>query len=269
MKTKMNYLLDRKSFYKNKETRNNKPIFLIIILVVVLILLAFLFRKSIAGINLAILGPVLEVQSNLVAKTDSSLNFFSGRKKLEAENRALKNEIKRLKGNLVQANINQTELASLRQIYNRPDSTKPVAVGKIISNPKHPMSDTIIADIGKSSDLNLGSLAVSQSVLLGEVVLISNQYSKVKLYSSANTKLAVRIGQSAIPAEAVGKGGGNFISKLPRGTEILKGDTVARLNGQLIGVVESIEESEEDPFQSIFIRVPVNLKQLNFVEFYE
>ncbi len=265
----MNYLLDRKSFYKNREKKNEPQKFWLVVLVVILLLVIIFFFKSLAQVNLAIFGPVLKAQSAFVNRVDKSFGFFSGQKQLVLENEALKEKIKDLEARLIAIQLNQSELETLRAFYRRPSEQNSFIVGKVISSPKHLLSDVLIVDIGKSNQLTLGAKAKSGEILLGEVILLSDDFAKVKLYSSPESKLAVKIGESSIPAEIVGEGDGNFSTKLPRGTEIFKEDLVVLVSGELVGVVEEVEQTDEDPFQTVLIRVPTNLKQLSWLEFYD
>jgi len=64
-----------------------------------------------------------------------------------------------------------------------------------------------------------------------------------------------------------GIGGGAIRFSVPKGVEIKNGDSVfSSESAYLIGQVEYINQSESEPLQEIFIRAPINLKNLRFLE---
>jgi len=78
----------------------------------------------------------------------------------------------------------------------------------------------------------------------------------------------VSIGPENIAAEAIGRGGGNFIVKLPRGVGVEKGDiiTMPDISARIFAVVEEIESNPSDPFVTILFKNPVNFNEIKWVQ---
>ena len=114
----------------------------------------------------------------------------------------------------------------------------------------------------------MGDRVVSGDFVIGTLREVYANHSKATLMSSPGEILKVRIGESLIETEAVGRGGGNMISKLPKEIAVNKGDAVRipGLNPKFFGLVESVEKTEPSSFQFIMLRLPVNIYNLEWVE---
>ena len=80
-----------------------------------------------------------------------------------------------------------------------------------------------------------------------------------------------QLGEMHVPIEITGRGAGNFIASLPRDLIVAIGDRVTlTVAGHefILAVVSDIKRTAGDSFQEIFLRVPVNISQLTWVEMY-
>ena len=76
------------------------------------------------------------------------------------------------------------------------------------------------------------------------------------------------IGNTHIETSAEGRGGGNFIAKLPKDISVSVGDLVTfpGLSPKFFGTVGSIEQTVAGSFQSILFTLPINVNSLEWVE---
>ena len=75
------------------------------------------------------------------------------------------------------------------------------------------------------------------------------------------------VGNEGTPAEAMGKGGGEFEVKLPRGIKVLKYEPIVipTLGIGIFGIVEEIITNPADPFQTILFTNPINIQSIQMV----
>ena len=127
----------------------------------------------------------------------------------------------------------------------------------------------LLIDVGKDTGIAKGNrVVVDGSIVIGTVSRINGRVGTVVLFSTHDIKTEVLIGTSTARVIAQGRGGGNFIAKIPREIDIHKGDIIT-LSGSptlLFAKVGVIESNPKDPFQTIFFQNPVNVNKLSFVQ---
>src|SRR5437016_3002805 len=96
----------------------------------------------------------------------------------------------------------------------------------VLIGPPHSPYDTLVLDQGSLEGVAVGQAVLFQNVALGEISEVFSHTSKAKLFSTAGTDMEVVIGPNHVHVEASGRGGGNFIARLPKSVSIQKGDTV-------------------------------------------
>lgn len=200
--------------------------------------------------------------------------FFENTAKLSQENRQLKIENQNLRLALAALQGVEKDNSTLRAILGRLDKKEKPVLGEVIFLPGMTPYDTLTLDVGSSNtvrSLKVGDLVVyDDTVLLGKIVSLTGNRSKVELLSSFGQEIPVNIGENNIPALADGKGSGNFEITLPKGTVVNPGDKIISplYQGYLIGVVGAINRDSANPFQTILFKTPVNLLELKWVEIY-
>jgi cell shape-determining protein MreC len=265
----MNYLLDKNTVFKNRERPRRKGRAPFIVLIVVLVL--FFGGNIIYKIVSPVLVTTLGVSLGPSGSGPTIFSFFNNQNDLLAENDQLKKEIVELKLRLKSDDLAKQELLDLQVITGRfKEQGKPV-VAKVFRRPPYLPFDTFLVDVGSETSAELemnDKVLVGNSVLLGEVVQIMDEVSKIKMYSSPGITLGVLIGPNKVPVNAVGVGGGNFTAELPRGTQINKGDKVIyqALDTYLLGVVGSVDNDPRKTLQTVYISSPVNIYELSWVE---
>lgn len=189
------------------------------------------------------------------------------RSTLISENRALSEENQKLKAQLLSDQAELTKWQALEKAWGRLTTEVGGVAALVISQPNRSPYDTLIIDIGtKNSErtLSAGMTVASDGVLLGKLARVNAYTSQVRLYSAPGEELNVLIGESRVPALAVGRGGGNFSISLPRSVIIKPGDVVAAptTTPSLLGVVGAVDNNPKNPFQTILFRSPLNIFEL-------
>jgi len=166
----------------------------------------------------------------------------------------------------------QNENIELKSILKANASTSAPHMYHIVKKPPFTVYDSYIIDIGKDTGVKPGDRVYAiGSVLLGEVVEISSNFAKVKLYSSYGEKFDVLIGKKDIQASALGQGGGAFEVILPKDIKIAEGDivTVPDLGTTVFGIVRNIKTDPARAFSTILFSQPVNIYEQKFVFIYK
>lgn len=271
---KTNYLLDKKTIFSSSGNKNDKNATKWVLLVILVLLFGggFLYN-NLSDVIFNISTPVVNTSESLAHNNLSLLvSLFTDKEELVLENAKLKEQLNQNLVTALEYKSLQEEIINLRQ-FRLPDKAN-VLVAKVLKNSGAFNYDNLVLDIGSSNlapnvKLALGQkIIISDNVLLGELVEISETVSKAKLYSTPNRKTKVIIGPANIDGIAEGRGGGNYLVTLPVGLEFKLGDVVRTIindNEYIVGVVEKIEKTPEIPFQKLYIKQPVNLYNLSFV----
>jgi rod shape-determining protein MreC len=262
---KMSYLHTNYNFSQRKEASWKK-----ITLIVVSVLVIYLWGSAMfVEVSSFVVYPLLKISGQIDQNFSDSLqttkSLLSENKKLRSENESLQAKVLSLK-NL------QTENNQLRGLKeNVLSSSDSYIIGQVIAKPKYLPYDEIIIDLGKDRvpDLSNGKLVFAdKDVILGQIELVSDKYSKIKLYSTGGVKIPVLVGEEAIPSIAEGLGAGNFSLSLPRGVDIKVGDKVKTsiVGSYTLGYVAKVIKEPNDPFQKIIFRSPFNVFEIGWVQ---
>lgn len=194
-------------------------------------------------------------------------SIVKNKQSLRQENILLQSEIGEAKIALLELDIYKNENTELKKLLGRDQNEKRI-LATILEKPNRSLYDTLIIDVGKNQQIEVGDSILSGNFIIGTVVEVHENHSKASLLSTPETRYTVRIGESPIESEAFGRGNGNFIAKLPKEISVNNGDLVRfiGLSIKFLGRVEVIEKTEADPFQVIFFTLPVNIQNLTWVE---
>jgi cell shape-determining protein MreC len=254
---------------KRRRSRNNIPRAFFIVSGVVLILIFFnSVAFNIVSRTAQVFARPLWVGE---AKISNSLSIFfqslGSKQALVEENERLRQEIAGLKLLDVTAQVVQQENETLREVCLRNDTVERIA-GAVITRPDRSAYDTFVVDIGWQHGVKQSSRVFSNgNILIGDIAEVYAKTALVQLYSTPGVVTSVVVGEKATPAEAVGRGGGNFEITLPRGIEIAEGDSVSApsLGGGALGVVGEVILNPTDSFQTVLLRGPINIQSLRIV----
>ncbi|MDO8183401.1 MAG: hypothetical protein Q7T49_00225 [bacterium] len=246
-------------------------------------LLVLLFALVLFGapwLRLGLESPVLKLSYPLLAFNraweKSALSwgeYLQQQKTLVINNQKLRTDNDYLKLKLLTAEQTVTDYRHLRATLGAREIQGKNLVARVLVTPSRATFDTLLIDLGHDNSSQImapGLLVGSGGVLLGQLVTVDNLISKVKMFSSAGEKTAAVIGPDKLPVELLGRGGGNFTTLLPRGVTVAIGDlaTVPIYDGRLLAVVGSVDNNPEEPLQTIYLRSPINLFTLTWLEIY-
>lgn len=268
----MNYLQDRKTVFKNQAKKKTvfNPWFFFLVLIGLLVFGQLFFTFFSSSLN-RLASPILNRNTQVGNSLYSATNFFRSKTSLLVENRLLQEELLIAQSKIFDQKLKLQELAQVAELLPA-DSGDLVSVGQIVSRPTLLPYDVFILKLPDQHQVSSGQKVMWQNrILLGEIVQVDRNLAKVKLYSSSNVKRQVLIGAQAVPGVLEGQGGGNFIISLPRGVEIplLATVNLASNPTKVLGVVEKIINKPENPSQTIYVRIPINIYNLNWLAIYD
>lgn len=233
------------------------------------------WSSSLQGFALTIGRPFLQFRDNLGGGVSRLVSGFREKESLFLENQRLQETVAALEARLLNYELLKRDNETLREMFGAATPPLLPISAKVISTVWQSPYNLLILDLGSANrtrDFQVGDLVLAHnSILLGAVAEISRNTSKVKLFSAPGTELPVAVGETAVPGLAIGRGGGNFKISLPRSLEVKTGDVVTApsFGDQLVvGVVEAVEKNEESSLQTLFLRTPLNLFQLDYVAIY-
>lgn len=161
----------------------------------------------------------------------------------------------------------RSENAELRSLLGHRDRTISQHAARIISRPPQSAYDRIVIDQGAEDGIVIGQFATAYgTVALGIVEEVYPHTAIIRLYSNANTESHVQFVTSGLTATAIGHGGGSYIIELPQSIEIAEGEQVIQVeSGKLLGVVGGIDTDPREPFQQVYVRMPINIRYLDWL----
>ncbi len=210
------------------------------------------------------------IAGDTVSTRTSSLSksFVSDKEALVKRNIELEEELRVIGLKLLDRNLIFEENLKLQEELGRDVYGDRTIAGRVLSSPGTSTYDTLIIDIGTRDSVATGDLVfVGGSVMVGSVTEAFSNTSRVQLSSSPGSELDVLVSGN-VEATAKGRGGGNFTIELPRDVDVFVGDTIETGGSYMgiIGLVEYIEVDPNDPFQKIFLKSPINVFDISWVE---
>lgn len=155
---------------------------------------------------------------------------------------------------------------------NDSEYVDPIFSGRILSavlrRPPMTAYDQLIIDIGTDHGVSTSSLVYAPgNVLIGRIVDVLKNTSRVVLFSSPGESYDVFIGANDVAATAIGRGAGQYEAQVSLGSGVMEGDLVANpgLQENPFGVVTSVSSDPTQPFETIFFAPFVNIFQLRWV----
>ncbi len=238
-----------------------------------LVVVAFFqfFPPSILGGLVATVAlPFWRVERSVGEELHAFFAYFASRKTLQAKLEKLSEELARADELLLDRNLLIQENEALKEQFGRTTMKSERIIGAILVLPPRSPYDTAILDVGEQNGVAVGDRVLAGSAILGLVSKVYAHTSHVEFFSTAGRETPIGILHEghAIPADAVGQGGGEFIATLPKETEVSVRDSVIMpgLSPLLFAEVESIETTATDSFSHIRFKNPVSIFSLRFLE---
>lgn len=235
---------------------------------VLVFLINFFFPRFFPAIFYPITSLLMRGESSSVGFFVSMGQIVGSKYSLIKENRRLEEEVASRDRSLLRLDSLEKENESLKAAFDR-TTKRDYVLGVILSRPPVSPYDTLIVDIGSDDGVKIGNRVYAEGdVLIGDVEEVFGGQAKVGLFSAPGRITSVLVGTSTVAAEAVGRGNGNFTTKLPSGTKIAVGAIVSlpHIHTHTFGVVGSVSLDSSASVQTILFSAPVNIHQLQFVE---
>ncbi len=169
----------------------------------------------------------------------------------------------------------QLENEELRQLVGKrmeadaaSDGADKEVVASVLMRPPQMPFDSLVISAGTDDGISVGDQAYAfSSFPIGEIASATGHSSVIRLFSAPGNKIEVLIGTTTIAVMAEGKGGGNFFLKLPKATEIAKGDMVMRtyLPPEAFSSIESVDSTEGEAYTYAYFKLPVNIHSIVYV----
>ncbi|MFA6566292.1 MAG: rod shape-determining protein MreC, partial [Candidatus Paceibacterota bacterium] len=193
--------------------------------------------------------------------------FLNSQKALVAKNGELSEKIKKLELRLTGYDfVVQENLELKKTLFHRKENT---VFGAVVARPNVSAYDTFLLDIGENFGIKKGDkILANENMILGFVEEAYPVSAKARLFSTAGEVTDAILGPDNIPVQLKGSGGGSFILELPREMDVEEGDS-AILPGvpeYIIATVISKEEVSTESFQKIYLRGPVSVFDVKYVQ---
>jgi len=200
-------------------------------------------------------------------------NIFQTKGGLIEENKKLQRDLEAARLLKIDYGVLTRENENLRAIIGLGPIKVGSTVGKVVSHPWNSPYDILMVDVGGNKNqepIQTKDLVTYRGTLaLGRVEKVVSGVVKVVLFSIGSSKVAAVIGSERVPVMLTGRGNGNFITELPRNLEIVLGSSVLLVDGKrdyTLGVVGAISKTPGETLQTIYVRSPVNVSELDYVE---
>lgn len=259
----MNYLLRNR---KNNDGQNRKVFLGAGILIVLIIFLNFVTPNALAplgSLSHFVARPFLIARNFIYERSGGLGYYFSSRQALIAQNEDLKNQLFSEQADLLNLKTLAAENESLKNLFGRTMATKGLILGTILQRPPFSPYDTFILDVGENEGIAKGDeVTFDGSVALGYIAEVYSHTSLARLYSSSGEHVMVLIEGQKTSVEALGQGGGNFLSTLPSGLTVPVGTHILLpgIKPQILGIVGNVENDVVHLVQLVHFQLPINLQ---------
>lgn len=241
-------------------------------LLLVLLFFGNLFQAPLGRAATALVHPLWDVQTIAAARlTVLTAPLRKSAAGLERENQLLRQALEAREADIAVLAATAEENAALRAAAGYlPGPSQPL-LARVVSPEQGALTGVLTIDRGRDTSdarLAVGSIVfVGPNIAAGRVTEVYGSLSKILLWSAPGQTLPVFVGAARVPAEAVGRGSGNYTLQVPPGAPVAPGDivTTSVAPGTVVGVVGKVEHDEAEPFATVFFRSPVTIKGLEWV----
>lgn len=128
---------------------------------------------------------------------------------------------------------------------------------------------TLLVSFADGEGISVGADVIAYGgIYIGEVVERGDRWAQIELISYPGLLSEAWIEKLALSITLEGQGGQNMKFSIPRSVKVEVGDKIiSNTTPQyLIGEVEIVEERPTEPLQEIILRLPLNFRNLRYVE---
>ncbi|CDF58125.1 rod shape-determining protein MreC [Thermobrachium celere] len=267
-------------FLKNK--------LLTIILVLCLVLTIFIGvtanNKNNEGFFQGVItSTIAPIQKQIYIAGQRITNIFSFIKSistLRKENAELKSQVQDLKNKLVDYQKIKTENEEMRKLLQfRPDNNFKLISANVIGKVGDNWFNVLIIDAGQNDGVKKGCYVRAADGLVGKVIEVSSNTSKVMTILDENIKIPVVINETLEEGLLVGNNNSNTckVSYLPNDTKSTVSNLVITSNitnnadvvvpsGIIVGTIEKIEYEKINLSKTAYIKPAVNFYKVTKVQ---
>jgi len=255
---------------KNNKNSGNKKKLIFFSLVLVLIICfywggLFFLEKPLQYVG----RPLWSLKNYSIEIVSNIGTLVRTKESLSNENDELKRELNLINSKLLLSQILLKENNELKDLLGGKEENQKFILANVLVKPNLSPYDSLILDIGTSDGVKKGDkVIVNNNIVIGELEYVYLKTARARLFSFPNESLDVAVGFDKIIGTAKGKGGGNFEVKFPRDVVFTEGDVVVlpEMDLLILGAIESILTTPEDPLQTLLFRTPINIFELRWVQ---
>ena len=222
-------------------------------------------------ILLVLFSPLSFVVRNLGDKVarallpDSFVVFLYSKKALNAENEILKKENEALKAELQSTVELEEENTRLKESFGILDTEEFVFGSVVLRGGGSASLNKIVVRV--SSEVKVGDSVYFKKIPIGKVEEVNKNLATVILLSSPQNTFGVSIGDPSFESEAHGLGGGSFEVFVPKGVEVVAGDSVSipSFGNNSFSKISDVSSDSADSFQRVLFSFPFNLNYVDLV----
>ena len=265
--------LNKKKFFSKTKNLSNFSLFILFILTFLLIFFnktEYFIIYQIKSTSVDIINPVSKVISFPVRTTIKTINSVKDLRFVQQENIKLKEEIIRLKKWQTLSIKNLRENKAYKKLLNSTSNNMNVVKTAVVTaQSPNIYSKTIVINAGKNHQINNNFAVINERGLVGKVISVSNNNSKILLMNDTNSSVPVKIMNQDYFAIMHGTKNGKYLisafikdDKMPNIGDILVTSGNANIFPKDILVGRIIEIAEQN-----IIALPfVDLRNLEFVQ---
>jgi len=130
-------------------------------------------------------------------------------------------------------------------------------------------SDSVFLKLGSADGIKPGDMVLYEGIALGRLAEVGKNWAKFHLLGKLGDKISLRSGEGKeLLFEAVGLGGGEVFTELPRDIALKAGDAVwlGEHADYLAGIVDRVILRETSPSAEVHIILPLKIESLSAVE---
>lgn len=253
-----------------------KSFLLALIIIVGLIFLNFPSTSSkIKNFFYLISSPVQKNFDQFVKQTKNSLDFLNSLRKISKKNTKLEEKIKELTAQNTELVELKKENEFLRSYLELPLRQRYIVdLADIAGRNFQGLERYILVNKGSSTGVEKNMpIVVFGNILIGKVIEVFDDFSKILLITSSNSKVPALIQESRTEGLIQGKKENLlFMDLVPKDVEVEKNQTIITSGigeifpkGLLIGKISTVDSPENKMFQKIEVVPAINIEDLERV----
>ncbi len=220
-------------------------------------------------------SPISKQVNNFTNQIKNSWEFLGSLKQIREQNNQLEKSIKKLKAENIKLKELKKENILLRSYLDLPaNEIYTVELANIVNYDFQGLEKFVLIDKGKSSEIQKGAFVIiSNNILIGRIIETFDNFSKVLLISSSNSKIPALIQESRVKGLISGtKEKKLLLDLVSKDVEVEKGQIIISYGieeklpkGLFIGEISFVQKEENKIFQYIEVTPAVNLEKLEQV----